>query len=300
MYPPSYVVPIIRSLSSLPKLKNVTIFVVSTQETDQDQLPPLRCFRNLVSLSISYSLDLPRAYCDQEIVPAIAASPELTRFSLNNRCEFERGETRASLQSLLGKSRPGLMQLKLDRVSVPTAVFTQIISCKLQELSVTTPPGSRDLDFHWAKLWLMLKEVGVELSTLSVKGSEKAMDDMFDYLVSYTGLRKLKIRGIQMDRQDLEDSAGYMLWNQILPHHKDTLTELVIAPCYKGVWCYGPAATETILQCSSLRKLTLSVCSVDSSWAKAKLLRERKNNNVKFYNLCEPYGMEENCGVCTM
>jgi hypothetical protein len=118
-------------------------------------------------------------------------------------------------------------------------------------------------------------------------------------LVSYTGLRKLEIRGIKMDQQDLENSAGYKLWNQIVPHHKDTLTELVIAPCYEGGWCYGPAAAETIPRCSSLRRLTLSVCDVDSSWAEAKLSRASGNDNVQFRDLYEPYGAAENCGVCT-
>ncbi|OXV12187.1 hypothetical protein Egran_00052, partial [Elaphomyces granulatus] len=294
--------PITCRLSSLPKLKNVIISVDSSCTIDfgKHQLPPLRCFENLVSLTLSYSGDIPRAYCDREIAPVIAASPELTRFSLNNFCYSMYGretKTCASLQSLLGKSRPELVQLKLARVPLPTAGLTQTLSCKLQELSVTTPTGSRDLDFSWAELWLTLKEIRVELSTLSVHGSEKAMDDMFAYLVSYTGLRKFVILGIRMDRQDLEDSVGRRLWHQIVPHHKDSLTELAVIPCYEGVWCYGPIAAETIPQCLSLRSLTLSVCSVDSSWADAKLSQARENDKVEFHSLEEPYGAPENCGA---
>jgi len=205
--------------------------------------------------------------------------------------------TCASLQSLLGKSRPELVQLKLERVPLPSEGLTQTLSCKLRELSLITPPGSRDLDFSWAELWLMLKEIHVELSTLSVHGSEEAMDDMFAYLVSYTGLRKLEILGIQMDRQDLEDSAGRRLWHQIVPHHKDTLTELAVVPRYEGDWCYGPTAAETILQCSSLRYLTLSVCGVDSSWAEARLSQARENDKVEFHGLDKYYGAPGNCGA---
>lgn len=206
-------------------------------------------------------------------------------------------KTCASLQSLLKKSRPELVQLKLERVPLPTTGLTQTLSCKLRELSVTTPTGSRGLDFSWAELWLTLKEIRVELSALSVHGSEKAMDDMFAYLVSYTGLRKLVIDEIKMDRADLEDSVGRRLWHQIVPLHKDSLTELAVVPCYEGVWCYGPIAAEVIPQCSSLRSLTLSVCSVDSSWAKAKLSQARENDKVEFHGLKEPSGAPENCGV---
>jgi hypothetical protein len=282
----------------------VTILVESDQKDVADlekyQLPPLRYFKNLVSLALSFPHDVPRAYCDLEIAPAIAASPELTGFGLNNFCYAMDGhetETCASLPSLLGTSRPELVQLKLERVPLPIAGLKQVISPKLQKLSVANLPSSRGLDFSWAKLWSILKEAGVELSTLSV-GSGKAMDGMLAYLVSYTGLRKLEIREIQMDRQDLEDSAGHRFWHEIVPHHKDTLTELAVVPCFEGLWCYGPAAADAIVQCVSVHRLTLSACSVDPSWAEAKLSQAQENDKVDFHHLDEPYGAPENCGVC--
>ena len=137
------------------------------------------------------------------------------------------------------------------------------------------------------------------LSKLSVHGPENAIEEMFAYLLSYTGLRKLEIRKLMMDRQDLEESAGCKLWNQIIPYHRCSLTELSITPWYEGTWCYGPHAAAAILQCTTLRNLTLSVCSVDSFWAEAKLSQARDLTKVEFYDIEKIRGAAENCGVCT-
>lgn len=100
------------------------------------------------------------------------------------------------------------MQLQLERVPLPAAGLVQTFSCKLQNLNVSTPHGSRGVGFPWTGFWSALREIRVELSTLIVQGSETAMDVMYIYLISYTGLQKLEIHGIKMDRQDLEDIAG--------------------------------------------------------------------------------------------
>jgi len=240
------------------------------------------------------------AYCEQEIASAVEASPALVRLAISNFCLPVYGRTVkscASLQSFFEKARPELVQLELERVPLPATGLQQTLSRKLQHLNVSTRPGSRGVDFAWTELWPAMKETGVKLLTLTVSGSENGIDEMYAYLLSYTGLQKLEVLGIQMDQQDLEDSAGHRLWHQIVPHHKDSLTVLAVGPCYEGVWCYGPTAAAVILQCSSLRNLSLSVCEVNSSWAKAKLSRVRENDQVEFRDLEEPYCAPENCVV---
>ncbi len=130
------------------------------------------------------------------------------------------------------------MQLELGRVPLPLAGLKHTLLRKLQLLSVSTAPGSRGIDSARAELWSALEETGVQLPPLSVAGSESAMDEMFAYLLSYTGLRELAILAIQFDRQDQEEIAGSRLWQRIVPHHKDTLTALAVVPCYEGVCCY--------------------------------------------------------------
>lgn len=89
------------------------------------------------------------------------------------------------------------------------------------------------------------------------------MEEMLDYLSSYKGLMTLAIRGIMMDCQDQENGAGDRFWQQVVPRHKDSLTRLIIQPCYEGAWCYGPTAAEAILQCLPLYDLAVGTCGMD-------------------------------------
>ena len=152
-------------------------------------------------------------------------------------------------------------------------------------------------EFYWGQLWSALRETRIELSILDVLGMENAIDKMFTYLLSYTGLRKLAIRHFLMDTQEMEDKAAQSFWQKIIPHHRDNLTTLSVHSTYEGQWCYGPRAAPTLRKCSSLRDLTISVCSVRSSWAKARLSLACRVHKIEFRDLQNPHGAVENCVV---
>ncbi|KKA20321.1 hypothetical protein T310_5656 [Rasamsonia emersonii CBS 393.64] len=270
------------------------------RELDQESLQAFLSEHLPSSIRKLQNLETVQHIGEQEIAPAVGASPGLALLRIFNGW-FDTAEDRVSLQSALGKARPELMELELERVALPVTglreTLKETLSRKLQHLAVSTTPGARDDDFAWDTLWSALMETHVKLSSLTVAGSENAMDEMFAYLLSYTGLRKLKICGLQMDQQDLEESTGRRFWDQVVPHHKNSLTLLTVTPIYESVWCYGPVAEAALLQCSSLRDLTLCVCNVDSSWAEAKLARARENNKVEFRDLEVPDGARANCGA---
>jgi hypothetical protein len=190
------------------------------------------------------------------------------------------------------------VQLKLVRVPLPNAGIRDVLSDKLQQLSVSTRTGApRDIEFDWGQLWSALRETGIKLSKLKVSGTENAIDKMFTYLLSYTGLQKLAILALQMDTQEMEDKAGQIFWRKVIPHHRDSLTTLFIEAVFESEWCYGPYAVPALRRCLSLRDLTIPVCSVPSFWAKKKLSWARKRNKIEFHDLQEPDGAAENCGV---
>ena len=78
------------------------------------------------------------------------------------------------------------------------------------------------------------------------------MNELLDYLSSYRGIESLVIRGIMKDCHYQEDDAGLRFWDQIVPLHKSSLTELYIQSCYEGSWNFGPSTDEAIEQCSSM------------------------------------------------
>jgi hypothetical protein len=259
--------------------------------------PPLRDFKNLCTLSVAYSTDLPRA-CLQNITAAINASPSLANLSISISNFIWTSASRANsipLHFFLQTSKPELLQLELMDVPLPSAGIREILSHRLQKLSVSI---GHDVEFDWRRLWSALQETWITLYILKVSGMESAIDDMFSYLLSYSGLQKLNITRSRMDSQEEENRTSLIFWDEIIPHHRDFLTKLSVTSDFENGWCYGPRAAAALWQCSSLRGLTISVCGVDLSWAEATLSRAREYKNVEFRSLEEPDGALENCGVC--
>ncbi|MCJ1349111.1 hypothetical protein MMC31_007347 [Peltigera leucophlebia] len=302
--PSLYFAHIAQTLSRLAKLQNVAIKIhrcdwYQTFRGDY-KLPPLHIFKNLSSLSVSYTDDIPQEYYDREIATVIAASPKLTRFDLGNRVQTiddpSITETCTSLQTLFGNARsPQLTHLELGHIPLSSAGLNQKLSQKLKSLTISTPIGSRRLKFAWAELFTTLEEIGVELSHLSVTGMEAAMDEMFSYLTSYGSvLQTLEIRKILMDCQEQEDKAGHRFWDQVVLHHKGSIKVLCVYPVYEGEWCYGQAAASAISQCSSLRNLTIANHTIGSAWANAKLSPESIKTVIKCLNVREPWSHPDN------
>jgi hypothetical protein len=79
-----------------------------------------------------------------------------------------------------------LVQLELGHMPLPSAGISEILSHKLQQLSVSTSIGARHIEFDWKRLWSALQKMGLELPFLKVSGTENAMDEMFTYLLSYS------------------------------------------------------------------------------------------------------------------
>jgi hypothetical protein len=297
--PPEYLISTAGALSSLPLLTTLVVEIEGwSYEIQGLALPPLRDFKNLCTLSVSCNDDIPRAYCLEEIAAAINASPSLANLSIRNLGQEQQGKkTCASLQSFLQTSRPELVQLDLRRVPLPSAGIREILSPKLQQLSISTPPSARRIEFDWRRLWSALQETGIELLILKVSGTENAMDEMFTYLLSYPGLQRLEIPYLLMDSQEAEDRAAQRFWDKIVPHHRNSLTTLSIESQFGSRWCYGPLAKAVLRQCLSLRDLTISVCNVNSSWAEATLSRAREYDKIEFRCLEQPYGALANCCV---
>jgi hypothetical protein len=285
-------------IASLPSLKHLTVRI--NGEMPGSTLPQLQKFQNLSTLSLSCSDDLPRSY-SREIASAIKASPGLSRLRIHNFITLEDYRRRvgkcASLQRLFQTSRPELEDLELQYVPLASEGIREILSPKLKRLSISTLPGARRIEFDWRGLWSALKEARIELKILKAWGPENSMEELFSYLLSYTGLQKLSLSDLQLDGQEMEDRAATKFWQQVAPHHKNSLTSICAYSKFESGWCYGPLVSAAMQQCSSLRDLTVSVCSVDSSWAEAKLCQAREDG-FEFCRLKEPQGSVENCGVC--
>ncbi|GAP91518.1 hypothetical protein SAMD00023353_3101280 [Rosellinia necatrix] len=289
--PACYLIPVAQSLASLPKLKILRVKIeLVDPDNPESQLPPLHAFRHLSELSVSSDYNLPAAFWENQVRPAVKASAELVSFSL----KLDNGDKVAPppVQAIMGGvPRPSLEALALQRVALPPPGLYPFCSGNLKHLTLLTDPGPQAPAVAWSSVWAALRNVGAELSSLSVSVFGEGMDEMFHYLLSYSGLRKLKIVHVQMDTQTAEDTAGDVFWNEVIPQHKDSLLELVVSPMYEGSWCYGRVAASAITQCASLKRLDLRLCPVDEGWAMAEVARLTGGDEVKFpaqgYNASE-------------
>ncbi|RHZ51792.1 uncharacterized protein CDV56_103812 [Aspergillus thermomutatus] len=302
--PSTVLAPVTRALSSLSSLQTLILSIKGQPHRVAHQpLPALHSFKNLHRFAVACCDDLPRLYCEREITPVIEASPALTEFSVQNlrAPTFNRIVRECvSLQRFFNTAKPGLQTLELELVPLPSPGLRDTLPSTLRQLSVSTPPGSRGVDFDWKALWSSLRETRTELSALRVSGSERAMDDMFQYLLTYTGLHKLEIIGLQMDQQQEEDELEETFWGKIVPHVRGTLATLAFTSIYEGNWCYGPSAAAALSQCASIKDLTVSVSMVSTSWADALLSQARNDRRVEFSRLAEPCGSPVNCGALVL
>ncbi|GIJ90964.1 hypothetical protein Asppvi_009929 [Aspergillus pseudoviridinutans] len=296
--------PVAKALSSLSSLQALTVSIKGEPHRVGEQpLPPLNGFKDLLRFAVTCSGDIPRPYCEREIRPLIEASPALIEFSVQN---FARPANKClvqecvSLQRFFHPAKPDLQTLELVRVPLPSPGLKATLSSTLRQLSVSTPPASRGVDFAWKALWSSLQETRTELSALKVSGSERAMDDMFQYLLSYNGLQKLEIMHLQMDHHHEEDKLAETFWDKIVPHVRATLATLTITTRYEGDLCYGPSAAAALLQCLLLKDVTLSIGTVSTPWAAETFSQARNDRRVEFSRLDDPHGSPVNCGALVL
>jgi hypothetical protein len=132
--PPDHVILTAGALSSLPLLKtlvvNIQMDLTPSRLRQTSTFARLRDFKNLCTLFVSCDHDIPRAYCLQEIAPAINASPSLANLSIRTFYTLPAGRvtTCTSLQLYLRTSKPELVQLELAYVPPPSAGIREILS----------------------------------------------------------------------------------------------------------------------------------------------------------------------------
>ncbi|KAJ8130433.1 hypothetical protein O1611_g3198 [Lasiodiplodia mahajangana] len=269
-------------LASLPNLKNLRIRIEFPNSYGLDpDLPPLHPFKHLSGLDISSSHNLPATYWENEVRTVVKSSVELSSFSL----VLDKGHKAPppSVQTIIGEGpRTKLERLVLKNVALPPPGLHSFCTKNLKHLTISTSPGPRAPAVAWSCIWSALRDIGVELLSLSVPVYGEEVDSMFNYLLSYSGLRELEITKVQMETELPEDAAGEVFWNAVVPRHKDSLIDLVVSPVYEGSWCYDQPAANAIRQCTSLKRLCLRLSLTGDSWFNDEMMRMKENNDVKF------------------
>ncbi|KAF8994630.1 hypothetical protein BDQ17DRAFT_1412463 [Cyathus striatus] len=123
-----------------------------------------------------------------------------------------------------------------------------------QEIIHSTDPSQGDL-------WRVLKAGKIHLQEITI---DEPTESFVQYLGSYTGLKRLTIRGAKNSDQTKSDTFAINFYRNALLPHASTLEKLVILPFYEGKWCFGEQCIRVLSGLVNLTHLSISIVA-DSS-----------------------------------
>jgi hypothetical protein len=108
-------------------------------------------------------------------------------------------------------------------------------------------------------IWSAFTGSGIRLQELE---HDTITDSLLDYLLTFSGLRKLSLIGLGDNEQHLSDTPAYARFcTFVLPNHQETLEELNITPFLDCRWCFGSHNAYVIAKCTKLKYISMSVIS---------------------------------------
>jgi hypothetical protein len=239
---------VLTSISSLPCLQSFSITFTPLVNTG----PAISQLKNIQRLAISHygeCGDL-KSYIPDQVHRVIANSPGLTHLDITSGPSYG---YYPSLRDLFAKlSKTGvplqLQHLGLSFWKLPVDTVTIPYLRSLTSLELYGYPLYGDIER--CRLWNNLLAEGVQLTELS---SEEISDELLRYLVSYSGLKTLRLKSL--NKADFADR----FFHDVLPCHEDTLETLHLQPRFEGPWCFGRGNADSILKCQKLSVLVMSV-----------------------------------------
>jgi len=108
-------------------------------------------------------------------------------------------------------------------------------------------------------IWSAFTGSGIRLQELE---HDTITDSLLDYLLTFSGLKKLSLIGLGDNEQNLSETPAYARFcSFVLPKHQETLEELNITPYFDCRWCFGSHNAYVIAKCTKLRYISMSVVS---------------------------------------
>ncbi|EDR13829.1 uncharacterized protein LACBIDRAFT_292638 [Laccaria bicolor S238N-H82] len=249
---------VINAVKTLPLLESFELIIEEGFDMADLQLQPLH---NLQSIKISSPHNKSFVKIIEPLSLLIANSPNLHTLHLGPTY----GAT-TSLHRLLENCPPNLVlplkhlglqgfSLKLDSITLPHLQRLTSLMLRNCQTSQSSPDGayvSAAESSHPNEIWAILKTTDVRLNGIDVNHISTTL---FDYISSYSGLKKLRLAPLNFETLGESDLAANQFYNFCLGKHASTLEELIVMADYEGGWCLGDEALVVISLCKKLRIL---------------------------------------------
>ena len=104
------------------------------------------------------------------------------------------------------------------------------------------------------EIWKNFIGSGIHLQELKL---DLITTSSVDYLLSYSGLKKLRltVTGLESDNRERAD----LFFNKCLVNHADTLEELILIACEEGPWNFCSNNSRSIAKCTKLKFLAMNL-----------------------------------------
>jgi len=166
---------------------------------------------------------------------------------------LQQGRTNYSLKSmphLLDWPRLRLVTAKDPKLTICITYFTCTLNLELDQvatLGIVDIASSHEIWKNFIGSGIHLQELKLDLITTS----------SVDYLLSYSGLKKLRltVTGLESDNRERAD----LFFNKCLVNHADTLEEFILIACKEGPWNFCSNNSRSIAKCTKLKFLAMNL-----------------------------------------
>ncbi|KAF7351649.1 hypothetical protein MSAN_01597500 [Mycena sanguinolenta] len=137
----------------------------------------------------------------------------------------------------------------------PPAMYQDIVNLISQNLlNSLHMEGTSD----WSAIWRMLRSrtEGVRLAEITTNVVTK---ELFDYLISYSGLEKLTLLSPDGGSLNASNRLADTFFETVLPHHAESLTELSCGAAYETRFSFGIHNVNIVSLLHKLTKLEMSI-----------------------------------------
>ena len=246
-----------RSIKALLNLRHLTLYPYFSK------IPvDLHALTELESISI---LGTPRTGADQlsdNLAKLYASSPRLTSLEVRHNQRSKLNNLHHLFHIYNDKSPPRRLRhlgldfcfVRLDKVTLPHLRHLTSLNLRLDQVGQDVTPGIVDIASSPDEIWKNFIGFGIHLQELKLY---LIATSLIDYLLSYSGLKKLHLTVTDSESDNREQAD--LFFNKCLVNHADTLEELILIACEEGPWNFCSNNSRSIAKCTKLKFLALNL-----------------------------------------
>jgi len=230
--------------------------------------PTFKALTTLETISIDASACSKTSWLYTSLSKLYASCPTLTSLAISDGSGHHSLTKENSLDQIFLECSKDVLPGRLCRLCL-RGCFVRIDNITLPHLRQLTSLelictqrrySAGELDYYGGPrdIWSTFIGSGIQLEELV---HNTTTTPLFDYLSSYSGLKKLELSVSPFADASSSDEAATRFFDDVLSRHLETLESLSLEACYEGEWCFTPRNAGLISHCTKLNHLLMGIIS---------------------------------------